>query len=342
MKRLTALSLGIVVLFSAAAPEARAADVKGFESTWKAAQQAAEKKNKPIYIHFTTTWCGWCRRIENDTYASQKGKGVLEDFVAVSLDCTVQGGEATGETKVNRDLMGKYGGSGYPFLVMTTPDGTLLHKFSGYVDPEGFQREAKVALEAWKEFKEFRDYAAKADKSSMEYNVKALKFYSKVDNFEKAAEPAKRVLKEKPDHELALQAHHVLFMTMMQQDKDDQAKSHFQKILELDKTNEKGFVEEAVWAKVNHLAEGLNRSTGQEEGKKILGSIASELERLTAEGLQLEDPVRTYFILGNLHNTLENKDKAVKYWKVALSHNPPGRLEQEIKNRIESATQDSE
>ncbi len=342
MKRFATLASVTLAVLALSASSVQAADVEGFESTWKAAQAKAEKANKPIYAHFTTTWCGWCRRIEDDTYASEKGKEALKDFVAVSLDCTVPRGEQPkGNTLTNIQLMQKYGGSGYPFLVMTTPDGTLLHSFSGYVQPDQFQAEAQRALKAWKTFKGFREYEAKADKSSMEYNVKALNFYADVKNFEKASEPAKKILKAEPKHELALKAQYVLFMAMSEQGKEDQARKHFQKLKELDPKNEKGLLEQAVWAKADQLIVTYRQAEDESQAKQVLSTIADRLKTLAGEEIELEDPVRLHYILGNVYNMIEKTDQAVKHWKTALGHNPPGRLQQEIQRRIDQNT-DSE
>ena len=331
-------SIVITLTIAMLAPLAGAADVEGFHSTWAKATEVADKETKPIYIHFTTTWCGWCRKIENDTYDSELGKKVLKDFVPVSLDCTVpRGQQPSGETKTNIDLMQTYGGSGYPFLVMATPDGTMLHSFSGYVGPEKFQAEARTALEAWKSYKEFLDFAAKADKSSCKYNKKALDFYAAVENYEKAAAPAKHVLskcKEKTEAQKAL-AHLALFNQGLSQDKDQQAREHMQKLQTLDPKNEKGYMEQAVWAKVNHIAAKLRSIDDETKANQSLARVVETLEILTAEDMQLEDPVRLLFVLGNLYNTLEKPAKAVDAWNKALEHNPPARLATEIQRRID-------
>jgi len=98
------------------------------------AREQARQTGKPIFIHFTTDWCGWCRKIERDVYGSAQGAQALTDFIPVSLDCTVRGkqGQALAAAQANKRLMDEYGGRGYPFLVVLAPDGTLLHKFSGY------------------------------------------------------------------------------------------------------------------------------------------------------------------------------------------------------------------
>ena len=81
-----------------------AADVKDFHTTYAGAVQAAKAQGKPLYLHFTTTWCGWCRKIEKDIYASPEGKKMLKNFVAASLDCTVpRGQKPTAEVQRNLD-----------------------------------------------------------------------------------------------------------------------------------------------------------------------------------------------------------------------------------------------
>ena len=104
------------------------ANVSGFHTTWAGARKAAEAAGKPIYLHFTTTWCGWCRKIESDTYTSELGSAALEGFVAASLDCTDADSSAG---RVNIELMRGFGGRGFPFLVMVTSEGMVLKTISG-------------------------------------------------------------------------------------------------------------------------------------------------------------------------------------------------------------------
>ena len=89
-----------------------------FKKDFTEAQKDAAKAEKPLYIHFTTDWCGWCRKIERDIYASDEGKKILADYVPVSLDCTKEG--------FNSKFMAKYGLSGYPTLLIVTADGAVL------------------------------------------------------------------------------------------------------------------------------------------------------------------------------------------------------------------------
>src|ERR1035437_8319673 len=92
---------------------------KAFATTFADAQKAAKAGDKLMYLHFTTTWCGWCRKIEKDVCSSHQGATLLEPAACATLDCTVpQGAKPAGEAKINLDLMKKYMVSGYPSLVI--------------------------------------------------------------------------------------------------------------------------------------------------------------------------------------------------------------------------------
>ena len=128
----------------AATTQKSAITIEGFARTYADAQKAAKAQDKPMYLHFTTTWCGWCRKIEHDCYAMDEGKKALAGFSPASLDCTVaQGKTAEGEVKTNLELMQKFGGKGYPFIVILTPDGELVHSWAGYLPLEAFQKESQ-------------------------------------------------------------------------------------------------------------------------------------------------------------------------------------------------------
>jgi len=92
--------------------------------------QDAEVKNKFIFIDFRTTWCGWCDKLEADTYSHPAVWDKLNElFVLCQLD-----------GDVNRDLANKYGVTGYPYLVISDKKGNALFKSSGYETPSSFYK----------------------------------------------------------------------------------------------------------------------------------------------------------------------------------------------------------
>ena len=62
----------------------------------------------------------------------------MSSFVAASLDCT---GASTATERINHTLFKRFGGTGYPYLVMVTHDGIVLNTIGGYVKPKQFAAE---------------------------------------------------------------------------------------------------------------------------------------------------------------------------------------------------------
>ena len=179
MKKLIALALVI----ASASPAFAAGKVPGFGESFKDAMAKAKKENKLVYLHFTTDWCGWCRRIENDIYKKEAGQEALKNFVCASINCTRNYKDA----RFNQQLAQKYGVKGYPALVILAPDGTLIHQFSGYRKMDAFKAELKKAEKAFAAYKEILK-GLKEGKDSVEFLNKAFDFYYGVKNWEKAAE----------------------------------------------------------------------------------------------------------------------------------------------------------
>ncbi len=168
--------------------------VPGFYTDYDKALAEAKKLDKPLYIHFTTDWCGWCRKIENDIYKKDEGKAALKPFVAVSLNCT----KGKPKAAAYNALMKKYGMGGYPALVMITPDETLLSKFSGYKQMTPFKAELAKALANRKKITDFKALEAKADKTSIEFLNTAMTFYHELGSAKQATEYAEALVKADP------------------------------------------------------------------------------------------------------------------------------------------------
>jgi len=98
--------------------------------TWagnlSSALKEAKSKNKPVMADFYTDWCGWCKKLDRDTYADPEVANLAKKFICV---------------KVNGDkypdLVSKYGVSGYPTILFLGPDGNKTDAIVGYVNAEG-------------------------------------------------------------------------------------------------------------------------------------------------------------------------------------------------------------
>jgi len=83
--------------------------------------EIAKTENKPIMIDFYTDWCGWCKKLDSDTYSDLGIQELAKSFVCVKLD---------GDK--NRELTSKYGVRGFPTITFLNSEGKEINKNVGY------------------------------------------------------------------------------------------------------------------------------------------------------------------------------------------------------------------
>jgi thiol:disulfide interchange protein len=105
-------------------------EIAWFQGTLDEALAKARKENKLVFIDFWTTWCGWCKKLDKDTYTDARVIAAMnEHYVCLSLDA---------ETKVGAPLARRYSVDGYPTLLMLTTDGFVRERIAGYKAPDPF------------------------------------------------------------------------------------------------------------------------------------------------------------------------------------------------------------
>lgn len=110
---------------------------------WVPYDQALSQANtqkKPVYIQFHATWCPYCKKLEQLSYSQPAIQQLLNQaFVPVRL---TEGDGARyrvdGQSLSVQDLFLHYQVSGFPTLVFLEPDGKLIGKIPGYVEPKDF------------------------------------------------------------------------------------------------------------------------------------------------------------------------------------------------------------
>lgn len=96
-----------------------------------------EKKPKKIFVDVYTTWCGWCKRMDQTTFKDDKIANYMNDnFYAVKVDAesadkvTYKGKEMT-ESQLARDV---FNATGYPTTVYLNEEQEVLQPIPGYLD----------------------------------------------------------------------------------------------------------------------------------------------------------------------------------------------------------------
>lgn len=86
---------------------------------------------KPAMLFFSTSWCGYCRKLERETLPSPMVGQHMAGYVNVQYD---------GESAVGRPLAQRYGVRGFPAMVRIDASGTMQGHFEGFDVPADFVR----------------------------------------------------------------------------------------------------------------------------------------------------------------------------------------------------------
>ena len=114
-----------LLLSGAAAPPAI-----HWERDFSVALQKAKAQHKPLMVDFWADWCGWCRRLDETTYADRDVVRLSKDFVPVKVN--TEGGRS--DTLVAL----KYGVSELPTIAFISPSGRSILRLTGFRGPGQF------------------------------------------------------------------------------------------------------------------------------------------------------------------------------------------------------------
>ena len=190
-----------------------------WKTTFDEALAAAKKSERPILVDFTAEWCGWCKKLDRDTFGNEAViRLVNEFFVAVKVD-----------TDKSPAISKKYKVSGLPTLLILGPDGSELQRLTGYRPPEKFLTELGKSTETAESLKELKDVAAKNPKDLDAQRAYARAVFAS-GNVEEAVRALRIVLEKNPeDPALLLEIADMLRSS----NKSKEARELYEKILAL-------------------------------------------------------------------------------------------------------------
>ena len=91
--------------------------------------EIAKREDKLVMLDFYASWCAACKELDHKTYADPAVAAILANYVNVKLDFT----RSSETTEV---LTEKYQIPGLPVVIFMDAEGTVLKRFTGFVDPE--------------------------------------------------------------------------------------------------------------------------------------------------------------------------------------------------------------
>lgn len=83
----------------------------------------AKKEGKPAAMVLYADWCGWCKKLINESFQSPVVMEVEEKLVLIKVNSDKQ-----------KDLYTQYQQRGYPLLVLFDREGKVAQRIDGYVD----------------------------------------------------------------------------------------------------------------------------------------------------------------------------------------------------------------
>ena len=134
------LSVVVVSLLCSCGKE-KAESTSGLEwlVSYDEAMDVAKKRNQPVMIDFYADWCGWCERLDQDTYSHRDVMAIADQFVPLKVDADVE-----------RSLASRYKIAGLPTILFINPEGSEIHRVVGYRPAGKFVDEMQTALEAFR------------------------------------------------------------------------------------------------------------------------------------------------------------------------------------------------
>src|SRR2546426_5753147 len=116
-----------------------------------AATEKAKKENKHMIVDVYTTWCGWCKVMDRQTYGNNEVATYLtENFVLAKVN-----GESSaelhykGKTMTERQFARAVGVTGFPTTYFLKPDAEIIGGAPGFIGPDNFIIYAKYLSTNW-------------------------------------------------------------------------------------------------------------------------------------------------------------------------------------------------
>jgi len=120
----------------------------------------AASTNKKVLIDVYTDWCGWCKKMDSDTYSDENVKSYLsEKYVLVKLNAESDAKEMVDTSEVtDAQLAAAFKVTGYPTTIFLQSDGEPITAAPGYLKPDQFLQVLKYIGDDYYKKMEFRDY----------------------------------------------------------------------------------------------------------------------------------------------------------------------------------------
>jgi thioredoxin-like negative regulator of GroEL len=108
-------------------PGAAMAEAIDWAPTFELAMERARAEDKYVMVDFYTTWCHWCRVLDQKTYTDPKVQALSARMISVKVNADER-----------KDLAKAYKVSGFPTILFLNPEETVRKSVRGFQPPDKF------------------------------------------------------------------------------------------------------------------------------------------------------------------------------------------------------------
>jgi len=105
-----------------------------FSGSFDEALAEAKANQKLVFVDFWTESCGWCKRLDRETYSDDAVFSGMKDLVCLNLDA---------QSRAGKPVALRYQVRLYPTLIFLASDGSLEERIEGYLPPASFKKEVE-------------------------------------------------------------------------------------------------------------------------------------------------------------------------------------------------------
>ncbi len=133
----------LILLFGVGMLGAMRESPAGGDVNWATSYEMGRKNairtHRPLLLSFHTPGCGWCEKMDSETFTDPAVVDMMKKFVCIRVD-----------SDMNPGLVSKFKVESYPFTIIVNPDGKPLLQIPDYSPSDQFLPILKAVLDAGK------------------------------------------------------------------------------------------------------------------------------------------------------------------------------------------------
>lgn len=169
VKHVVLILILLAALFSGCVTKetAEKADLKNEWLSFDEGIELAEREKKPVVIDFYTSWCRWCKVMDEKTFSDPEVESYLaEHFVSIRLNAESRSERFSfkGKQYSPVELTRSFGVKGFPSLAYLDREGELITIVPGFIPKETFLPFLHyIQKECYKQQMSFEDFLKKKE-----------------------------------------------------------------------------------------------------------------------------------------------------------------------------------